>query len=64
MDIIERLDDEEMYVDAIDDAIEEILKVRGMIERAIKAYQHEDMRLLEIVIGDMNEYMYPTEIRK
>lgn len=34
-DIIERLDDEEMCMDAIDDAISEIEQLRSMLESAL-----------------------------
>ena len=39
LDIIERLENDDMFVDAIDDAIGEILKLRGIIHHAKNKYQ-------------------------
>lgn len=59
-DIVNRLNDENNYVDAIDDAIEEILNVRGILQRIIEGYDGVgELAAMKLgyAVDDAREYM-------
>lgn len=51
-DIIERLEDEEMYVDAVDDAIREIKLYRAFYNAAVEHLTERTFRVIEAAAAE------------